>query len=135
MASKKVKVLNLLDCQVNINLKLLNGKVIPIMPSGFTYLNEDEVAYLSNTSTAFAKGTLKIEGDKPADLEIPDSPNAMTDKEIGAFLKQTQKAIREQIVDIDAQHIIKKMIEVAHEEDMSVRLIDILTSRLEELRQ
>lgn len=135
MASKKVKVVNLLDCQININLSALNGKTIPIMPRGFAYLNEDELAYVTNTSTAFAKGSLRVEGELPENLEVPTSPNAMTVEEMEKFLKQKQKAIREQVVEIDAPHVIKKMIEIAHQNDMSVRVIEILTSRLEELQQ
>lgn len=135
MAEQQFKVLNLTGSPVNINLTAFNGKVKPIAPKGFTFLFEDELAYVRNTSVAFQRGTLKVDESTPApsNVEIPESPNALNDEDIADLLKKPQKQIAIALEEIDNVAVVRQILESAKELDKSVKIIDIIENRLEEL--
>jgi len=135
MMAEKIKVLNLTESGVNINLTAFNGKVIPVSPKGFCFLSADELAYVRNTSIAFERGTLKVAdaAQVPEDIDIPQSPNALTDADIVALLKKPQKQLGIALEEIDNAEVVRKILEAAKEQDKSVKVIETIEARLNEL--
>lgn len=131
----KVKVINLTDSGVSINLTALNNKVIPVAPKGFAILSIDELAYVRNTSTAFERGTLKLDdkSEAPADIDIPVSKNAISDDEISAILKKGVKQVTYDIAEIDNANVIRKILRMAKDQDKSVKVVEAIDARLSEL--
>ncbi|MGE6227627.1 hypothetical protein [Paenibacillus chitinolyticus] len=133
---EKVKVINLTASQVNINLtEMSNGKVVPIKPHAFALLSADELAYVRNTSAAFDRGTLRVDNMEsvPAEIDIPDSPNALTQNDIVALLKKPQKQIQLSIDEIDSVNVIRMILNTAKEQDKPVKVVEAIETRLNEL--
>lgn len=130
---EKYKVVNLLRSGVTINLRGFNNKEIPLAPNGFSYITEEELAYIRNTSKIFETGDLKIEGELPKDIEIPESPNALSDDDILKMLKKTQKQIEQDLQNIDNYQVCKRILDIAKEQDKSIKVINLIENRLNEL--
>lgn len=133
MAEEQIKVLNLAKNDVTINLTGFNGKTKPIKQGGFAFLTPDELAYVRNTSIAFEKGTLKVDGNAPEGIDIPNSPNALTNDDIAKMLKQPQKQLALALEEIDNINVVRNILEVAKEQDKSIKVIEIIENRIEEL--
>lgn len=131
----KFKVQNLTKSAVTVNLTALNGRTKPIAPNGFTYLNEDELAYLRNTSRCFERGTLAISEATPAplELEIPLSHNALTNDDIQALIKKPSKALATALEDIDSIQLVREIREVAIEAEKSIKHVEVIDARIESL--
>lgn len=132
---EKIKVRNLGKSVVRINLVNLNGKAIPINPKGFAFLDKDEVAYLRNTSRAFEAGILKIEDEEVAkELDVVDTPNAVDEEEIAKIMKMSQVKLNARLAEIDNVGVVEAILEEAMKLDKSVKFIEIIENRIEELR-
>ncbi|WP_336786948.1 hypothetical protein [Paenibacillus sp. MMO-177] len=132
---EKIKVTNLTASPVNINLTSLNGKVVPVKPKAFALLSADELAYVRNTSTAFERGTLKVDNIDavPAEIDIPTSPNALTDADIAAMLKKPLKQVQIALEDIDSVNVVRAILTAAKEQDKSIKVVEAIEARLNEL--
>jgi hypothetical protein len=135
MAENKIKVLNLTGSTVSINLTALNGKVVPINTKGFALLSTDELAYVRNTSTAFERGTLKVDEKStvPEEIDIPSSPNALTDEDINTLIKKPVKQVEIALAEIDSINVVRNILAQAKEQDKSVKLVEAVEARLEQL--
>jgi hypothetical protein len=135
VAEKRIKVISTVNNDITINLRTFNGKQIPLPKKGFVYLTEDEIAYILNTSNAFRIGILKVEKPEEVDpnLDIPASPNALTDEDLLAILKKTQKQLAVELDNITSKQIVERVMELAREHDKSIRVIDIIQKRIDEL--
>lgn len=132
----KIKVINTRKNVITINLSSFNGKVIPLSQNGFAYLTEDEFSYLINTSKVFNLGILKVDAGQqvPEDIEVPVSPNALTDDDIVKMLKLTQKSFAIELNKITDIQIAKRIFEIAKELDKSIKIIEMIEAKIEELR-
>lgn len=132
---EKIKVINVSRTSVMINLSMLTGKTYPLKPNAFAFLTEDEISYIQNTSSAFKRGFLKIDESKPLPdtVEIVESKNALPEDEMEKFLSKTQKVIKHDLSEMDNMFVLKDLVAKAKELDKSVRVIDMIESRIEEL--
>lgn len=133
---KKIKVVNLTGSQVNINLTgLTAGKITPIKPKSFALLTTDELAYVRNTSTAFERGTLKVDNiaDVPSEIDMPESPNALNDTDISALLKKPLAQVKISLEEIDSVNVVRSILGAAKEQDKSVKVVEAIEARLNEL--
>lgn len=137
MAEERIKVINTRGNGLTINLTRLNGKEVPIAPKGFAFLTIDELAYVRNTSKAFERGTLVLEDGEMEKLEgkvdIPESPNALTDKDIVAILKLPVGQLGNKLEEITVIQVIEDILAKAKEADKSVKFIEAIEARKEQL--
>lgn len=137
MEKKRVRVKNLTSHKVTVNLTDFNGRKIVVMPKLTGILTEEELAYVMNTSKVFQKGTLKVENKESLseDIFVEDleSKNALSDEDIKAILGKAQKTIKKELDGIDNIHVAKRMLTVANELDKSVKVIDMIEARIEDL--
>jgi hypothetical protein len=135
--AEKIKVLNPLKSKITINLVLLNGKQIPVASKGFAYVTAEELAYIQNTSKAFELGFLKVDPKAalPEEIEIPDSPNSMTDEDITKLLKKPSRQVEYHLANIENVHVARRILELAKEQDKSVKVVEVIQARLEALLQ
>lgn len=137
MAKKTVKVVNMINSDVTLNLKDFNDKVLPIKVKGFVKLDEDELSYIMSTSEVFKNGTLAVENkeslSEEVDKEELESSNTLTDKDIANLLRRNYKNLKEGLSEIDSSHTVKRILNYAKDKDKSVKVIEIIENRLEEL--
>ncbi len=141
MAKKDVKVLNMIDSSVTVNLKDFSDRVITIKAKGFGMLSEDELAYVMSNSQVFKKGTLSVSENSKEKLsdnihkEELESPNALTAKEISNLLRRSQRNLKAGLEEIDSIQTLKRILDYAKESDKSIKVIEIINSRLEKLME
>lgn len=137
MAGRNIKIDNLLNSKVTLNLKDFNGKIYPIRPKGFVKITEEELSFVMNVSKVFKDGILKVSNKEVLSEDIDktelESNNALTDEDINTLLKKTQKQLKVELQSIDSIDVIKRILEKANELDKSVKFIEIIEKRLEEL--
>lgn len=132
---EKIKVRNLGRSIVRVNLVNLNGKAIPINPKGFAFFDKDEVAYLRNTSKVFEAGVLKVEDEEIAkELGVEESGNAVDEAGIAQILKMSQSKLSAKLKEIDNIQVVEAILDNANDADKSVKFIEIIEKRIEELR-
>ena len=133
--AEKIKVVNSLKSRITINLTKLNGKEIPIEKNGFALLTVDELAYLQNVSKAFDLGYLRLAPKQiiPEEVEIADSFNAISDEEISKLLQKPVKTLESELVKLTNVYVLKRVLEIAGEQDKSVKVMKIIEDRIENL--
>lgn len=130
----KTKVKSTSNSPVTINLTDLNGKKYPVPPKGFAYLDEDELAYLINTSKIFEVGSLVVDRNTvPEGIEIVDSPNALTDENITELLKKPVKQLVDDLAEITEVNVIDRILEAANKQDKSVKVVQTIEARKQQL--
>jgi len=133
----KIKVVNPLRSRCTINLRNFNGKSIPVEKNnGFAFLSEDEFAYVCNTSKVFEDGFLVVALNQQVDEDIelpPKSSNALTKEDMIKLVKKPAKQIENELAKITNFQVMKVILETAHKEDKSVKVIGLIQSRLEQL--
>lgn len=135
MAKRNIKIENPNKHEVTINLKEFNGRVIPIKGNGIAMLEEDELAYVVTSSQVFNRGTLRVANKQELtviDKSDLESPNALTDEEVVAMLKN-QKALETALLQIDNERVLKRVLEKANELNKSVKMVGMIEARIEEL--
>jgi hypothetical protein len=134
--SDKIRVDSTRNNEIGINLGKFNGKMIPVSPKGFAYLSEDELTYVINTSDAFKRGILVVMNKEKVseDIDIPTSPNALSKEDLSAIMKLPQAQLKIKLQEITERKVVQEILENAKANDKSIKFIDIIESRLEELR-
>lgn len=75
-----------------------------------------------------------IEGE--ADLaEMAENPNLMTEEDMLALVKSHPKTFEKKITEITNPVVVKRLISMAHEEDCTVKRVESLQARLEEVTE
>lgn len=137
MVKKNVKVENTTKSRVTINLKGFNDKCYAVKAKGSVAIDEDELNYIMNTSQVFKMGTLRVVNKEElvdsVDVTELESPNALSDAGIDLFLKKTQKSLMTELEKIDSIQVIQKILDRANELDKTVRVIEMIETRLEQL--
>lgn len=136
MIERNIKVKNPNKYAITVNLIKLNGRTITLNPKGFAMFDEDEIAYLTNASSVFKKGILVIENKENLKLvreEDIKSPNVLTDEEIEDVLKLSQKGLASKLEEIDNIEVVKRILEIAKEKGKSIKSIELIENRIEEL--
>jgi len=137
---KQFKVENcLVDGKVFINLNGLNGREIEVPAKGFVFLKEEELSWVISQSKAFDRGILRVaktdEEDLPEEikLEIPQTKNALTVKDIPYFLGLTQAKLTKDIKEISREDFLRQLVKEATEADKPIKFVESIEKRIEEL--
>lgn len=122
---------------VVINLRGLNDREIVVPNGGFVFLKEEELSWVLSQSKVFQKGILKVvEPDELPDevkMELPETKNAITKKDIPYFLELTQPKLLKELKEIDREDFLHELSKSATENDKPVKFIQIVEKRIEEI--
>ena len=133
----KIKVQNVANNGVTVNLKEFNDKIIPIAGNSFAFLTEEELTYVMNTSKIFETGSLQVANKEALssdiDLDSLKSPNTFTDEDILTLLKKTQKQVEISLENVTSPDVVKRILAKAQELDKSVKVVGAIQLKLESL--
>ena len=133
----KIRVQNVANNGVTVNLKDFNDKIIPITGKSFALLTEEELTYVMNTSKIFETGSLQVANKEALssdiDLDSLKSPNTFTDEDILALLKKTQKQVEVSLENVTNPDVVKRILAKAQELDKSVKVVEAIQLKLESL--
>lgn len=133
----KIRVQNVANNGVTVNLKEFNDKIIPIAGKSFAFLTEEELTYVMNTSKIFETGSLQVANKEALssdiDLDSLKSPNTFTDEDILTLLKKTQKQVEVSLENVTNPDVVKRILAKAQELDKSVKVVGAIQLKLESL--
>lgn len=134
---RNVRIDNLTNSKITLNFKDLNEKVYPIRPKGFVKITEEELSYLMNVSTAIKDGLIKVANEDVLTGDINKdelkSDNAFTDNDIVTLLKKPQKALAVELENITSLDVVNRILVKANELDKTVKIVELIESRVEQL--
>ena len=98
--TEKKKVINDFNAEINLNFKSLNGKVVNIAPKSYAFISEEELLYLSHSSTVLKDGLIYL--DDHAEVvedvkEVINEANVFNEKRYEQLLKFTDSKIEKEL--------------------------------------
>lgn len=138
----KNKIINDFDVNINLNFKALNGKITNIPPKSYAFISDDELLYLSHSSTILADGLVRIDDKNTNGKEIPDEvksvikeENIFDDKRYKELLKKTNAQLTKELKEITNIDALKELLRLAFDAEKPKSYTDLLEKRIEELAE
>lgn len=138
----KNKIINDFDVNINLNFKALNGKITNIPPKSYAFISDDELLYLSHSSTILADGLVRIDDKNTNGKEIPDEvksvikeENIFDDKRYKELLKKTNAQLTKELKEITNIDALKELLRLAFDAEKQKSYTDLLEKRIEELAE
>lgn len=138
----KNKIINDFDVNINLNFKALNGKITNIPPKSYAFISDDELLYLSHSSTILADGLVRIDNKNTSGKEIPDEvksvikeENIFDDKRYKELLKKTNAQLTKELKEITNIDALKELLRLAFDAEKPKSYTDLLEKRIEELAE
>lgn len=134
---EKKKVFNDYNVHINLNFKALNGKVVALPPRSYAYITEEELLYLTHSSSVIQEGLVRVDGTKEEVHEdvaeaIVDS-NVFTEERFAKLLKMTVKNIQKELESITNVEGLSELRSRAESEDKPKSYVEAVQSRIAEL--
>lgn len=138
----KNKIINDFDVNINLNFKALNGKITNIPPKSYAFISDDELLYLSHSSTILADGLVRIDNKNTNGKEIPEEvksvikeENIFDDKRYKELLKKTNAQLTKELKEITNIDALKELLRLAFDAEKPKSYTDLLEKRIEELAE
>lgn len=138
----KNKIINDFDVNINLNFKALNGKITNIPPKSYAFISDDELLYLSHSSTILADGLVRIDDKNTNGKEIPEEvksvikeENIFDDKRYKGLLKKTNAQLTKELKEITNIDALKELLRLAFDAEKPKSYTDLLEKRIEELAE
>lgn len=138
----KNKIINDFDVNINLNFKALNGKITNIPPKSYAFISDDELLYLSHSSTILADGLVRIDDKNTNGKEIPEEvksvikeENIFDDKRYKELLKKTNAQLTKELKEITNIDALKELLRLAFDAEKPKSYTDLLEKRIEELAE
>ncbi len=134
--TEKKKVINDFNAEINLNFKSLNGKVVNIAPKSYAFISEEELLYLSHSSTVLKDGLIYL--DDHAEVvedvkEVINEANVFNEKRYEQLLKFTVSKIEKELEKVTNVDGLIELKERAEKEDKAKGFIDAIDKRIDEL--
>lgn len=134
--TEKKKVINDFNAEINLNFKSLNGKVVNIAPKSYAFISEEELLYLSHSSTVLKDGLIYL--DDHAEVvedvkEVINEANVFNEKRYEQLLKFTVSKIEKELEKVTNIDGLIELKERAEKEDKAKGFIDAIDKRIDEL--
>lgn len=134
--TEKKKVINDFNVEINLNFKSLNGKVVNIAPKSYAFISEEELLYLSHSSTVLKDGLIYL--DDHAEVvedvkEVINEANVFNEKRYEQLLKFTVSKIEKELEKVTNVDGLIELKERAEKEDKAKGFIDAIDKRIDEL--
>lgn len=134
--TEKKKVINDFNAEINLNFKSLNGKVVNIAPKSYAFISEEELLYLSHSSTVLKDGLIYL--DDHAEVvedvkEVINEANVFNEKRYEQLLKFTVSKIEKELEKVTNVDGLIELKERAEKEDKAKGFIDAINKRIDEL--
>lgn len=134
--TEKKKVINDFNAEINLNFKSLNGKVVNIAPKSYAFISEEELLYLSHSSTVLKDGLIYL--DDHAEVvedvkEVINEANVFNKKRYEQLLKCTVSKIEKELEKVTNVDGLIELKERAEKEDKAKGFIDAIDKRIDEL--
>ena len=110
---------------------------VNILPGAFTMVTQDEIDYLTATSTLFQDGVLRLNGAKQEELaenlgiNMEGNANFMSDEDIKKKLSTNANQLRKWLDSEEIQpYVLDRIAEIAKTMALSINKIQILQDKL-----
>ena len=110
---------------------------VNIAPNAFTMCTQDEIDYITATSTLFQDGVLRLAGEKQKELadamgiNMENNANFMSDEDIKKKLSANANQLRKWLNSEDIKpYVLDKIAEIAKGMNLSMNKIQILQEKL-----
>ena len=110
---------------------------INIQPGAFTMVTQDELDYLTATSTLLRDGVLRLSGEKQKELaynigvKMEDNANFMSDEDIKKKLSGNANQLRKWLDSGEIQpYVLDKIAKIAKDMNLSMNKIQVLQERV-----
>ena len=133
---KKIKVINDYNILITLNFNHLDGKVIKVLPKSFTFLNEEQLNYLTATSSVIRRGFLRIDGDVENLDEVKESineDNLFDAERIESLLEMTIEGVTKEIQDVTNTIALRDLKQRAIETEKAKGFIKAIEERIAKL--
>lgn len=134
--SERIKVMNDYGLDIHLNFKNLTNRIVTVLPHSFSYITEDELLFLTNSSKIIQSGLLTVD-DKGQDLDdVKDATveeNVFTQKQIDELLQFTVGDIKEWIANTTNKLGLEKLLEAAKANNKAKGYIEAVEAKIEEL--
>jgi hypothetical protein len=122
MENNKVKVSN--PYNFRQGLRLMDGvREVIVHPKSFVLLDADEVYYINNMSSVFARKKLIVSDDtvnQNLGIDIKEDIVSLNDKEIKEILAGNFMTMKKKLSDVTDKHLINRVVEIARDvEDLA----------------
>lgn len=134
--TEKKKVINDFNAEINLNFKSLNGKVVNIAPKSYAFISEEELLYLSHSSTVLKVGLIYLDdhAEVAEDVkEVINEANVFNGKRYEQLLKCTVSKIEKELEKVTNVDGLIELKERAEKEDKAKGFIDAIDKRIDEL--
>lgn len=138
----KNKIINDFGVNINLNFKAFNGKITNIPPKSYAFITDDELLYLSHSSSILSDGLIRVEGKGAEENEIPDEvksvireENIFDEKRYNDLLKKTNAQLSKELKDITNIDALKELLRLANDAEKQKSYTDLLEKRIEELAE
>lgn len=134
--SQRIKVLNDYGLDIHLNFKNLTNRVVTVLPHSFSYITEDELLFLTNSSKIIQSGLLTVEEKGQALDDVKDATvveNVFTKEQIDELLQFTVGDIKEWIGNTTNKLGLEKLLEAAKEHNKAKGYIEAIENKIEEL--
>lgn len=134
--TEKKKVINDFNAEINLNFKSLNGKVVNIAPKSYAFISEEELLYLSHSSTVLKDGLIYLDdhAEVAEDVkEVINEANVFNGKRYEQLLKCTVSKIEKELEKVTNVDGLIELKERAEKEDKAKGFIDAIDKRIDEL--
>lgn len=130
----KIKVYN--PQKFDVGVKTLDNQVgINIKAGSFALLDENDIAYITSTSTLFERGLLRVDDEHNETLQSSgvdpvNNPNYIDDADIRKILSGSQKKIAEWLNTINEEYILERVYDIANDMDLTAGKIKVLKAKM-----
>lgn len=138
----KNKIINDFEVNINLNFKAFNGKITNIPPKSYAFITDDELLYLSHSSTILSDGLVRLGDSGGEEKDIPDEvksvikeENIFDEERYKALLKKTNNQLAKELKEITNIDALKELLKLALDAEKPKSYTDLLETRIEELAE
>lgn len=135
MEANLIRVINPQKFDVGV-ITQSNQVGINIRAGGFVMQSRDDIEYIMSGSTLFQRGFLRIEEPKEMEIfetfgiDVNTDPHFVDEQDIRKKLSGTAKSIEKWLADINEDHILDRVYDVAMDMNLNMNKIKVLQAKM-----